>query len=142
MYKSRETFGRRQTYLNPHMRIRETPAHIRHVTMIRARRAHEIRVLARPARVPRPQHRGAPAIAVGQRVEALLVRVDGAVVGVAVLGRVGLLHIAVRFGTGLELVGQFETGGETLLGRVAVGNGEGQARQGRCEEDLRDEHCG
>lgn len=114
------------------MRICKTPAHIRHVAVVGARRAHEIRALARPARVPRPQHRGAPAIAEGQRVEAFLVRVDGAVVWVAVLGCVGLLHIAIRFGAGLELVGQFEAGGETLLGRVTVGDPEGQAREGRC----------
>lgn len=127
------------SYLNPHVRIGKTPAHVRHIAVVGAGRPDEIRVLARPARVPRAQDGGAQAIAIWQGVEVIFLRVDGAVVGVAEVWAIGVLDTSC-FGAGLELVRNVEAGGETLLGRVAVGCGEGQAREGRCQEDLRDEH--
>src|SRR3569833_462891 len=76
-------------HLNAHVRVGKAPAEVRHVAVVGARRPDEIRTLAGPLPVPRAEHRRAKAIPPRQRVELVADAVHGAVVGVAVVGRVG-----------------------------------------------------
>lgn len=81
--------------------------------MIRARRADQIRALARAIAVIRPENRRAVAVAPGQGIEILPDRINGAVIRIAIVRRVGILFgKLVR--DGLEIFR------EALLGEVLV----------------------
>ncbi|KAH8718521.1 hypothetical protein HC256_003156 [Beauveria bassiana] len=98
-------------------------AHVGDIAVICARRAHHVRALARAVAVIRPEDGGSLAVAPGQGIQVLLLRVDVAVELVAVARRVG----AVAAGGGGVLVGQGQAVEEALLRAVSVRQRGGQA---------------
>lgn len=126
-----------QTYLDPHVGVSETPAHVGHVAVVGAWRPDQVWVLPGALWVPRPQDGGSQAIAPWQRVEVVLDGVDLAVIWVTEVWGIWVLLGGLL--AGQVLLGQLEAGLETLLGRVAVRDGVGE--RGR-HEKLWEEHLG